>query len=366
MPQARRTLCVGVIMNDASFPHGARLLAAATVFWRAATAAFVFVLSTQASLRAGPPPLLAETLAADSKGSGRCNEPIKPIPNDAHFDAREVALGQTLFHDTRLSGDNSISCATCHDLKRGGADGLPHSQGFNGVEGPINAPSVFNCSLNFRQFWDGRTSTLEDQVDGPLQAPAEMNSSWPAVIAKLKADSTYVERFRASYSDGIQVHNIKHAIATFERSLLTPNSPFDKYLRGNDAALTPDEKEGYRKFKAYGCASCHQGMNVGGNMFETLGAMADYFGARGHVTKADLGRFNVTGREEDRYVFKVPSLRNVALTAPYFHDGSMARLEDAVTAMGKYQLGEALPETDVNQIVQFLKTLTGEYGGKPL
>jgi len=182
----------------------------------------------------------------------------------------------------------------------------------------------------------------------------------------VRAVPQYVASFNAIFSDGIQIRNIKSVIAEFERSLITPNSRFDKFLRGDDSALSAKEKEGYRKFKSYGCASCHQGVNAGGNMFETLGAMADYFAARGNVTKADYGRFNVTGNEEDRFVFKVPSLRNVALTAPYLHDGSAKRLEDAVDVMGKYQLGQALSSEDIDEIVSFLRTLTGEFEGKAL
>jgi len=293
-------------------------------------------------------------------------EPITPIPLETNLDARKVALGKALFHEPRLSHDNTISCASCHDLAKGGTDQRARSLGINGAIGTINAPTVFNSALNFKQFWDGRAGTLEDQIDGPVQNAQEMGSTWDEVVGKLRATPRYVSSFTEVYSDGISPSNIKHAIGQFERSLLTPDSRFDRFLRGDAAALSFGEKEGYRKFKAYGCVSCHQGVNVGGNMFETFGAMADYFGERGNVTKADHGRFNITGREEDRFVFKVPSLRNITLTAPYFHDGSAARLEDAVAVMGRYQLGHALSAEDIAQIVQFLKTLTGEYGGRPL
>lgn len=193
-----------------------------------------------------------------------------------------------------------------------------------------------------------------------------MGSTWDEILGKLRATPSYVRAFAEIFADGIQPQNVRSVIADFERSLLTPDSRFDQFLRGDDAALTADEKAGYLRFKTYGCASCHQGTNAGGNMFETFGAMADYFKERGDVTKSDYGRFNVTGLEEDRFVFKVPSLRNVALTAPYFHDGSAASLEDAVKIMGTYQLGRALSDTDVGLLVKFLKTLTGEHGGKPL
>jgi cytochrome c peroxidase len=302
-------------------------------------------------------------LASSAKWGG---EPIKPIPTETSLDARKVTLGRLLFHEPRLSRDNSISCASCHDLGKGGTDRLRRSTGIDRNEGAINAPTVFNSGLNFKQFWDGRADSLEEQVNGPVLDPHEMGSSWPMVVKKLRTAPEYAATFAKLYQDGVQPANVRDALAEFERSLLTPNSRFDKYLRGDAAALSVEEKEGYRKFKAYGCVSCHQGVNVGGNMFETLGAMADYFAERGNVTGADFGRFNVTGREGDRFVFKVPGLRNVALTAPYFHDGSVERLEDAVAAMGKFQLGQTLSDEDIAQIVKFLGTLTGEYGGRSL
>lgn len=298
--------------------------------------------------------------------AARDREPIKPIPTNLQLDARKVELGKALFHEPKLSRDNTVSCASCHDLAKGGGDGRVRSVGINQAQGAINAPTVFNSSLNFKQFWDGRAATLEAQVDGPIQAAAEMGSTWEDVVGKLRATPHYAKSFAEIFADGVQSQNIKSAIAEFERSLITPNSRFDKFLRGDDNVLTADEKAGYQKFKALGCTSCHQGTNVGGNMFEPFGALADYFSTRGQVTAADYGRFNVTGKESDRFVFKVPSLRNVALTAPYFHDGSAPRLEDAVKVMGTYQLGRALSAEDVDLIVKFLKTLTGEYGEKPL
>jgi cytochrome c peroxidase len=193
-----------------------------------------------------------------------------------------------------------------------------------------------------------------------------MGSEWPATIAKLNLDPYYASEFSKIYRDGIRPANVKDAIATFERSLITPNSRFDRYLKGERAALTREETDGYQKFKSYGCVACHQGVNVGGNMFERFGIMGDYFKDRGTETPADLGRFSVTGAEDDTHVFKVPSLRNVALTAPYFHDGSVTTLEQAVVIMGKYQLGVPIPDDDVALIVKFLRTLTGEYKGKAL
>jgi cytochrome c peroxidase len=293
-------------------------------------------------------------------------EPISPIPESVPLDPRKVSLGSRLFDDPRLSGDNSVACSTCHALSKGGMDGLERSIGIRAQTGEINAPTVFNSGFNFKQFWNGRATSLEDQIDGPVQHAKEMNSEWPATIAKLNLDAYYKSEFAKIYPDGIQPASVKDAIATFERSLITPNSRFDRYLKGDRAALTREETDGYQRFKSYGCVACHQGVNVGGNMFERLGIMDDYFKDRGNITTADLGRFSVTGIADDTHVFKVPSLRNVALTAPYFHDGSASTLELAVVIMGKYQLGIAIPADDVALIVKFLRTLTGEYNGKSL
>jgi cytochrome c peroxidase len=311
------------------------------------------------------PKSVDESLAGSAE-INQINEPILPIPLESQLDPRKVALGVRLFNNPRLSHDDSISCASCHSLNSGGVDRKSRSVGINGQTGVINAPTVFNSGLNFKQFWDGRAETLEDQIQGPTHSPAEMGSTWKEIMEKLNQSSDYVTTFNDVYADGIQIQNIKDAIATFERSLTTPNSRFDRFLRGDGSALTEEEKEGYRLFKTYGCASCHQGINAGGNMFQKFGVMGDYFADRGNLTKADLGRYNVTGNEADRRVFKVPSLRNVALTPPYFHDGSATQLENAVAVMGKYQLGRRLSPTEIQRIVSFLKTLSGEYGGKPL
>jgi cytochrome c peroxidase len=293
-------------------------------------------------------------------------EPISPLPLELPLDGRTVELGKRLFNDPRLSGDGSVSCAHCHNLAAGGVDRLPRSRGIGGREGGINAPTVFNSGFNFRQFWDGRAESLEDQIDGPLQNPAEMGSTWPQAIAALSADPSYRSEFTAIYRDGIQSRTVKDAVATFERSLITPNSRFDRFLRGNPSALNEEEQAGYRLFKQIGCTSCHQGMNIGGNMYQKLGIMEDFFAARGGMSEADMGRFNITKREEDRHFFKVPSLRNVAVTPPYLHDGSAKTLDTAVKVMARYQLGIELNAVEAAKIVAFLHTLTGEYLGKPL
>jgi cytochrome c peroxidase len=305
-------------------------------------------------------------LGAVGAARAQSNEPIKPLPTDVRLDVRKVALGERLFGDRRLSRDNSMSCASCHNLAKGGVDGLPFSIGIGGAKGPINAPTVFNSSLNFRQFWDGRADSLEQQSASPIHNPKEMGSNWAEVLAKLAKDRALVDQIKQSYPGGLLAKNIQDAISVFERSLTTPNARFDKYLRGDKSSLSGDELHGYQLFKAYGCISCHQGVNVGGNMFQTFGVMGDYFAKRGNVTATDLGRYNVTKNEADRHVFKVPSLRNVALTAPYLHDGSAPTLGDAVDVMFKYQLGRPASTQDKQLIVKFLHTLTGERNGKSM
>jgi cytochrome c peroxidase len=291
--------------------------------------------------------------------------PITPVPHNLALDLRKVALGDRLFHEGRLSGDGMVSCAHCHNLTTGGVDHQPRALGVGGQEGAINTPTVFNSSLNFRQFWDGRAQSLEDQVNGPLNNPLEMASSWPKALAVLSGDTSYQTEFARVYQDGITANNVRDAIATFERSLVTPNARFDLFLQGNQAALTEAEQAGYRLFKQIGCTSCHQGVAIGGNMYQKLGIMEDYFAQR-PISATDLGRFNVTQKEEDRHFFKVPSLRNVAVTAPYLHDASAATLADAVRVMARYQLGKTLEPQEIASIVVFLQTLTGEYLGHPL
>ncbi len=309
--------------------------------------------------------LICVTLLVASTAQAQINEPIQPLPIQTKLDAKKVALGKLLFNDKRLSRDNSIACASCHNLTSG-ADGLRTSVGLGGAVLPTNAPTVFNSSHNFRQRWDGKAPTLEALVSLILASPQIMDNKWPDVVAKFEQDSTLVAQFKQAYPDGVKGPNIAHAIAEYERSLTTPNARFDKYLRGDKSALTVDEVRGYERFKSYGCVACHQGVNVGGNMFQKFGVMGDYFAARGNPKPADLGRYNVTKDDADKHVFKVPSLRNVALTAPYFHDGSASTLEAAVAVMFKYQLGRDASAEDRDLIVKFLHTLTGELDGKSL
>ncbi|MCU7834529.1 MAG: cytochrome-c peroxidase [gamma proteobacterium symbiont of Taylorina sp.] len=290
------------------------------------------------------------------------NEQMKPLPDKLVFDSKKVALGQRLFNEKKLSHDNTISCASCHDFNRGGTDRLATSVGINGAKGEFNSPTVFNSGFNFVQFWDGRAASLEEQAAGPVHNPVEMGSNWDEVVTKLR-NTEYVDLFSKLYEDDITPENIVDAIAIFERTLITP-SRFDQYLRGEET-LSEQEKGGFQRFKEYGCSSCHQGINIGGNMFQKLGGVKNYF-ANQKSSIADLGRFNVTGREEDRHVFKVPGLRNVAVTPPYFHNGSIKTLEEAVKIMGEAQLGRELSVQDIKLITSFLQSLTGQWQGQTL
>jgi len=293
------------------------------------------------------------------------DEPLTPLPPVPRLDAATVELGRQLFNEKRLSVNGSLSCASCHRLATGGADDKPFSLGFDGQPVKLNTPTVFNASLNFKQFWNGRVDTLEAQIEQVVISPAEMGSDWKTVVANLTAIPQYHAAFAQVYPDGVTAANVQNALATYERTLLTPNSRFDQYLQGNTEILTLEEKYGYQRFKEYGCIACHQGLNIGGNMFQKFGVMDDYFKDR-PAAETDLGRYLVTHDEEDRNVFKVPSLRNVAVTAPYFHDASAKTLEDAVDVMFRFQLGRVPSAEDKDQIIKFLKTLTGQWAGKPL
>lgn len=301
-----------------------------------------------------------------SAGAAPLEEPLKPLPPVPQQDPLRVELGRQLFNEPRLSVNNTLACASCHHLQSGGADSRAFSIGFNGQPVPINTPSVFNASLNFRQFWNGRADTLESQVHEVVKSPSEMGSNWQHVIEVLSADPKYRRAFADAYPDGVTTDTVQNALASYERTLLSSNSRFDQYLLGDTDILTTEEKYGYQRFKDYGCIACHQGVNIGGNMFQRLGVMGDYFKDRGNPVESDLGRYLVTKDDEDRNVFKVPSLRNVAVTAPYFHDASANTLDAAVDVMFKYQLGRIPSAEDKTLIIQFLKTLTGEWEGKPL
>lgn len=302
----------------------------------------------------------ARYYASNEAAAEHRNEPIQPIPKALPVDAQKVALGFRLYHDPRLSGDSTLSCAHCHSLNTGGVDGRKTSIGVGGAVGPINAPTVFNSVFNSEQFWDGRAPTLQVQAGGPPLNPIEMASkSWEEIIGKLDKDPVLTRDFVAAYPQGLSGETITDAIAEFEKTLITPDSPFDNWLRGDDKAMTMQQKHGYQLFKDNKCATCHGGTILGGRSFEPLGLKRDF--NFGEITAADIGRMNVTSEARDRLRQKVPGLRNVALTAPYFHRGDVATLDEAVKLMLRYQVGTELPQQDVDDIVAFLESLTGVY-----
>ena len=308
-----------------------------------------------------PAPAAEQTEAAqEQKPAVAAVEPILPLPSSVDVDMDKVVLGRSLYHDTMLSGDGTVACVTCHSLDHGGAEPRKTSKGIGGQIGPINSPTVLNSGYNFVQFWDGRAKDLQEQAEGPVANPAEMGANWDEVVQRLSENKEYAAAFAKLYDDGVTQANTTDAIAEYEKSLITP-SRFDKFLLGDQNAITDAEKKGYATFKEVGCTACHTGINVGGTMFQKMGLVKDYFAARGTpITDADMGRFNVSKNPAEKHFFKVPSLRNIELTSPYLHDGSQATLEGTVKIMGTYQLGRELTDAQVNSIVTFLKSLTGE------
>ena len=304
---------------------------------------------------------------ADGLPEDRANEPVRPVAV-LDYDEAKAELGFALYHDTRLSVDNTVSCASCHELQNAGVDNHQYSHGVNDQLGGVNAPTVYNAVYNFVQFWDGRANTLAAQAAGPPLNPVEMASeSFDQIIAKLQKDKKFADAFKAVYPDGLTEANITDAIEQFERSLVTPGSAFDKWLQGEDEALTAEQLEGYELFKKYDCATCHAGPILGGLTYELMGHRNDYFGDRGlELTHEDNGRFKETALERDRHRFKVPGLRNVEHTWPYYHDGTRETLEEAVRDMAIYQSDVTLTPEETDLIVAFLKSLTGEYNGTPI
>ncbi|MBQ0044312.1 MAG: heme-binding domain-containing protein [Bacteroidales bacterium] len=305
-------------------------------------------------------------LAAWIREKRGSDEPIRPIPASIEYDKARAELGERMFNDVRLSLDGTISCATCHVLENGGADHADErvSEGINGLKGGVNAPTVYNSVYNVRQFWNGRAADLREQAEGPATNPVEMgDQSWDQIVERLGEDKELVREFEALYpGEGLTRETVTGAIAEFETSLITPDSRFDLYLGGISSAITPEELEGYELFKKNACATCHTGVAVGGRSFERLDIFGDYFADRTPeiaYNSDDDGLMGFTGNEADYHRFKVPVLRNIARTAPYFHDGSLQTLEEAVRAMAKYELGKNISDADVASIVAFMNTLTG-------
>jgi cytochrome c peroxidase len=284
------------------------------------------------------------------------SEPIQPIAPANDIDLAQVELGKKLFFDPRLSKSGFISCNSCHNLSMGGTDNLKTSIGHNWQQGPINSPTVLNSSMNLAQFWDGRAADLKEQAAGPIANPGEMAFSHTLAIDVLSSIPQYVTEFKLTFgTDEISIDHVTQAIAEFEKTLVTPNSRFDQWLLGNKDAISADEHKGYELFKNSGCVACHNGPSVGGTSFQKMGLIKPY-----QTENPAEGLSGVTGNDADRFKFKVPTLRNVDMTYPYFHDGEAESLTEAVDVMGRLQLGKEFTDEENALIVAFLKTLTGE------
>lgn len=284
------------------------------------------------------------------------DEPIKPIEPAKVENAAKVELGKKLWFEPRLSMSGIISCNTCHNLSMGGTDNLKTSIGHGWKAGPVNSPTVYNSSLAIAQFWDGRAADLKEQAGGPIQAGVEMNMPHTLAVGILQSIPGYVEEFESVYGKNkIDIDMITDSIAEFEKTLVTPDSRFDKWLRGDDKALSEKELAGYTLFKESGCVACHNGPAAGGTSFQRMGVVEPY-----KSSSPAEGRSAVTGADADRFNFKVPTLRNVELTYPYFHDGAANTLKEAVDTMGRIQLGKTFSDAENAKIVAFLKTLTGD------
>jgi len=306
------------------------------------------ILSTAIALISG--------VAIFSTAQAANKEPIQPIVPAKVTNPALVELGKQLYFDPRLSKSGFISCNSCHNLSMGGTDNIKTSIGHNWNEGPINAPTVLNSSLNVAQFWDGRAADLKAQAGGPIANPGEMGFSHTLVVGMLQTIPGYVAEFKKAFgSDQIDIDKVTKAIAAFEETLVTPNSRFDKWLKGDKKALTANELAGYKLFKETGCVACHNGPAVGGNSFQKMGQVEPY-----KASSPAEGRSAVTGKDADRFNFKVPTLRNVEMTYPYFHDGAANTLPEAVDTMARIQLGKKFTPEENAQVVAFLKTLTGD------
>ena len=298
---------------------------------------------------------MSTQIFADTTPTPR-NEPIKPIAPAKVENQAMVDLGAKLWFDPRLSKSGFISCNSCHNLSMGGSDNLTTSIGHNWQEGPINSPTVLNSSLNVAQFWDGRAKDLQEQAGGPIANPKEMAFTHELAVDVLNSIPPYVAEFKRVFNqDGITIEQVTAAIAAFEETLVTPNSRFDQWLMGDDKALTDKELAGYEIFKSTGCVICHYGEGVGGSSFQKMGVMAEY-----QTDNPAQGVMEVTGLDADRFKFKVPTMRNIELTYPYFHDGAAKTMEEATLIMGRLQLGRDYTDEEVDKLVAFYRTLTGD------
>jgi cytochrome c peroxidase len=308
--------------------------------WLAASIAPLFLVIAIAAATTQPPEFPGPQLRADQ-------EPITPIPPPPPADPLKLALGERLFADKGLSRDGSRACLSCHDIHSNGADENRRDRALDGSELPFHTPTVFNAPLSFRLNWEGNLRTLEEQVESALEGGKGLATSIGDILKKLNADPTIEHQFYQAYGHGPDRASLVDAIATYERSLVTPGSRFDRWLQGDTTALSGEEQRGYQLFKSLGCVSCHQGVNIGGNLFERHGIFHPLASPKPEL-------------------LRVPSLRNIAVTAPYFHDGSVATLHEAVREMAFAQLDDTLTDQQIDAIVTFLRTLTGMYRGVPI
>lgn len=282
------------------------------------------------------------------------SEPIKPLPQSIPYDSRKVELGKKLFFETKLSKDKTISCASCHNLYEGGAESEQISTGVEGLKGTMNSQSVYNAVFNYRLFWNGRVRTLKEQAMQPLTTHFEMGMKAQEVEKFVNDQPTYKKAFQSIYGNvPATFEMVAEALAEFQKTLITPDSKLDLYLQGK-ATLNDSEQKGYILFKQLGCVACHHGVNVGGTSFQKIGAVYPY-----PWDETEKDRYFETKNPADKNVFRVPSLRNIAITAPYFHDGSVPTLHDAIKLMAFHNLGIELGEEQISLMESFLHTLTG-------
>lgn len=279
---------------------------------------------------------------------------VSPVEAPSLEEPEMIKLGFELFIDTNLGSNGKVSCESCHHLEGNGAENTRFSTGVAGI-GTRNSLTVFNVSLNSRFFWDGRAASLEHQMDGPIQSSLEMDTNWNEVVGYVQGSPAYKDQFSTLFNGEISEQNIKYALVTFMEALVTPDAPFDQYLKGNHDAMSQTAILGWKKFQKLGCVICHQGQNIGGNLFQRLGNVEASEQIQG---EQDLGRYKVTGNESDKFVFRVSSLRNVARTPPYFHDGRAETLEDAIVTMARLQLGQELDAASIVEISAFLTSLS--------
>jgi cytochrome c peroxidase len=341
---------------------------AGSILYRVLVALLALVVVAYVLLHGAPRPTGQTPVSSNATAPAGvvAAEAIVPLPRTVAADPARAALGARLFADPQLSRDGVRSCASCHPLDRGGMDGQRRARANDGKKLLRNTPTIFNLAFDLFYNWDGSTESLPVHDARVLHSPALMDMDDGLLLSRLQNDSAYRQGFAQAYRDGLTVSNVIDALAVYERTLVTPDSRFDRYLRGERGVLSAEERRGFQLFSSLGCIACHQGQNIGGNLLQRFGVFEDTSTQRLAGEPIDYGRYTATGDEADREVFRVPSLRNVAVTAPYFHDGRAPTLSMAVATMARVQLGRPVADQDIQAIVAFLKTLTGRYQGREL